>query len=297
MTLTAFILTLLSVFMHALWNFLSKANRPSCASFLLLNLVSAAVALPFAPFIKISWDALPGAFWGCLIGSIIFEALYSIGLFKAYKQLDISVAYPVMRALPVVFTPIVTMIFHLGHAPGWLALTGMLAIAIGCLILQGFQFTKHTSCFPVKALAPILMASIGTTGYTVFDSIATRHFINASQASAPIALVGYFMLIELGLSAILALFVLLQQKERQEFATVCLRHSSPYICGALNCGAYTLVLWAMRFVDNVSYVQAFRQMALPLCAGMGVVLLKEKLNFAKILGILVILSGLIVTVI
>ena len=297
MTLAAFILTLLSVFMHALWNFLSKANKPSCAFYLLMNLVSAAVAFLSMPFQKISWSALPGAFWFCLLGSIAFETLYSVGLFTTYKRLDISVAYPVMRSLPVVFTPIVTMIFHLGHAPGWLAMAGMLVIAAGCMILQGFRFSRHSSLLSASAWGPILMASLGTTGYTILDSVATKYFLNANQASAPVALVGYFLLIEVGLSTMLGLFVILQPKERKEFVTVCLRIPYPYLCGVFNCGAYTLVLGAMRFVENVSYVQAFRQMALPLCAGMGVLFLKEKLNFAKVLGILVILSGLIVTVI
>lgn len=297
MTITAFILTLLSVFMHALWNFLSKANRPSCAFYLLLNLVSTAVMLPFAPFLKISWSVLPGSFWLLLLGSIAFETLYSIGLFTAYKRLDISVAYPIMRSLPVVFTPIVTLLFHLGNAPGWLALTGMFAIATGCLVLQGFRFNAKASIFSPKAVVPILMASFGTTGYTILDSIATRHFLSASQASTPVALAGYFLLVEAGLSAMLAAMVLRDSKERHEFTAVCLKMSSPYICGIFNCGAYTLVLGAMRFVDNVSYVQAFRQMALPLCAGMGVLLLKEKMNLSKALGIIIILCGLIITVI
>ncbi len=297
MTFTAFILTLLSVLLHAMWNFLSKANRPSCAFYLLLNLVSVAVALPFALFLKISWDTLPSAFWLCLLGSIAFETLYSVGLFTAYKRLDISVAYPLMRSLPVVFTPIVTMLFRLGRMPGWLSLTGMFAIAAGCLLLQGFRFSRHSSLLSTQAVVPVLMASLGTTGYTILDCVATSHFLQASQASSSVTLVGYFLLVELGLSTLLALFVLLQPTERKEFSTVCLRIPSPYLCGVFNCGAYTLVLGAMRLVENVSYVQAFRQMALPLCAGMGVVFLKEKMSFAKALGILVILSGLVMTVI
>ena len=210
MTLSAFILILLSVFLHALWNFMSKANRPSCAFFLLMNLVSAAVALPVVPFLKISWNTLPGAFWGCIIGSIVCEALYSVGLFSAYRRLDISVAYPIMRSLPVVFTPIATMIFHLGHAPGWIALTGMFSIAIGCVILQIGSLPKSSFFFSFSALVPILMASIGTTGYTILDSVGTKHFLLSSQASPLAVLVGYFLLVELGLSALLAFFVKLR---------------------------------------------------------------------------------------
>ena len=38
---TAFLLILFSVFLHAGWNFLSKANRPSKAFFMLANLTIA----------------------------------------------------------------------------------------------------------------------------------------------------------------------------------------------------------------------------------------------------------------
>ena len=57
--------------------------------------------------------------------------------------------------------------------------------------------------------------------------------------------------------------------------------------------AYILVLLAMHFVTNVSYVQAFRQMSLPLGAFLGIAFLKEKATSPKLAGLTLIVGGLI----
>ena len=57
--------------------------------------------------------------------------------------------------------------------------------------------------------------------------------------------------------------------------------------------AYALILLAMGFVTNVSYIQAFRQMSLPLGVLAGVFILKEPCSQAKLIGIILIVAGLI----
>jgi uncharacterized membrane protein len=50
-------------------------------------------------------------------------------------------------------------------------------------------------------------------------------------------------------------------------------------------------------VENVSYLQAFRQLSLPLGVAMGIVFLHEKFTLPKVIGVLMIVAGLIMTVI
>ena len=57
-----------------------------------------------------------------------------------------------------------------------------------------------------------------------------------------------------------------------------------------------LVLIAMNFVTNVSYVQAFRQIGLLIGMLEGIFILKEKCTVPKIVGITLILSGLVLSV-
>ena len=56
---------------------------------------------------------------------------------------------------------------------------------------------------------------------------------------------------------------------------------------------YTLVLISMAFVQNISYVVAFRQLSLPIGVLLGVLVLKEHLSAPKLLGISVMFAGLV----
>ena len=49
----------------------------------------------------------------------------------------------------------------------------------------------------------------------------------------------------------------------------------------------------MQFVDNVSYIQAFRQFSIPLGAFLGILLLHEKTTKPKLAGLILIIIGLI----
>ena len=60
---------------------------------------------------------------------------------------------------------------------------------------------------------------------------------------------------------------------------------------------YSLVLVAMNYVTNVSYVQVFRQLGLPIGMGLGVLILKEHCTWTKVIGVILILSGLAISVI
>jgi drug/metabolite transporter (DMT)-like permease len=57
--------------------------------------------------------------------------------------------------------------------------------------------------------------------------------------------------------------------------------------------AYTLVLIAMGFARNVTYVVAFRQMSVPLGVLLGLAVLGEPLNPPKIAGVLAVTAGLV----
>lgn len=54
-----------------------------------------------------------------------------------------------------------------------------------------------------------------------------------------------------------------------------------------------MVLMAMTMVTNVSFVQAFRQMSLPVGVLMGMVFLHEKCPAVKMLGIALVIIGLV----
>ena len=92
MTLIAFFLVLASAILHAGWNILSKRSNPSAAFYLLSSSTAAVVCLCCAGGFRIDFTLLPLKFSLLLTVSILFEALYLIGLAHASPSCDISIA-------------------------------------------------------------------------------------------------------------------------------------------------------------------------------------------------------------
>ena len=79
MTLTAAILLIISALTHAGWNFFSKKDHPSNASFLLANLFG---TLLFSPLLIIGGDQVLNMIlqlWPFLLLTGFFQALYFLG--------------------------------------------------------------------------------------------------------------------------------------------------------------------------------------------------------------------------
>ncbi len=294
MTPAAFALILVSVFLHAGWNFLSKHCSPSGAFYLISTLTAVLLWLPFFCFSGVELGMLPGRFWILLAASGVFELLYLLGLAHAYRTSDISLAYPLARALPVLMVAGVTIGLGLGQAPGIFALAGMVVVSAGCLILP----LKHFRDFDRRhywnrSILFILLAAIGTTGYTVLDSQSMALIRRRESGCVLIDSITFLFMMESLIAIGLGAWVWLQKRERQEFKRLFLKTPTPLISGLFSSLAYVLILIAMGYVSNVSYVQAFRQMSLPLGVLAGVVLLKEKCGGPKLAGVFLIVAGLV----
>lgn len=296
MTLTAFLLIFVSVFLHAGWNFISKKNTPSAAFYMLSSATAALIWLGFFLHSGISCSALPGRFWWILAFSWFGEMLYCIGLAYGYRRGDISLVYPLGRSLPVLLTAAVTISFGLGKMPNALALGGMALISIGCLFLPLKDFREfHWKTYCTPLLFFVLLIAAGVTIYTIFDSEAAKILkeLPDNHDSRLVTSLFYLFLVESGLAAVLGLFVLTQKQERAEFKRLFLKTPWPHITGVFSSSAYALILLAMPLVTNVSYIQAFRQMSLPLGVLAGVFILKEPCGQVKLFGIILIVIGLI----
>ena len=300
MTFAAFILILSSAVFHASWNLLSKSNRPSLVFYMQASMTAGILWLAFVFWgvQKIDWSTVPAAFWIMFAGSVACEVTYFTGLANAYKRADISMAYPMARALPVLFTAILTLIFHIGEPLSALCMVGMVLIFAGCFImpLANFKALK-LSTYLNSHFIFIVLAACGTTGYTIFDSQALKCLKNSFDASDKVIIsCMYLGRLEICICSTMFIVTRFIKTEREEFKKRFCRSIAPSFSGIFSTLAYGMILLAMPMVTNVSLVQAFRQVSLPICALAGVILLHEKMTAPRVTGFILIFSGLILSV-
>jgi len=297
MTFIAFAFVFFSVFLHVTWNMLSKGTKPSVTFYALMSFTASSIWLTFFLTSEIRFTQLPPRFFLFAAGSIFGELLYMVGLAYAYRKSDISLVYPVVRALPVIMVAVVTMTFGLGKTLGVRDLLGMLLITAGCFLmplrsLGGLSLKSYCS----SAIGFILMGAAGTTMYTIFDSCAIKIVRDAAGTIRLTDTLAYLFIIEFGLAVSEMFFIVSNRRERAYFKHMFCRSIYPVLAGMCSSSAYALVLLAMGYVTNVSYLQAFRQLSLPLGFFAGVVILHEKAYATKLAGVVVIAAGLLVMI-
>lgn len=298
MGIDAILLVLISVSMHATWNFLSKKSTSS-AAFFCISSFTAAICWSWAiPVCGIPLESLQPkglALWGC---SLLFETIYFFGLFNAYSRVDMSLAYPVARALPVLLVAGVTAILYPGRYPNSYGMIGLLIVCCGCLLMPLKKFSDFSlKNYFNKSMLFIVIAALGTTGYTINDSELVK--ICASSAGHSPLTAAYLLsfVINFGLGCTMALFVISRKKERENFKHLISSPKTviyPAMAGILSSLAYLLILLAMPRTPQLSFLQAFRQMSLPIGLMLGIFILKEPAYRPKLAGCAMIVTGLVV---
>ncbi|MGL4609997.1 MAG: hypothetical protein ACRCYY_09975 [Trueperaceae bacterium] len=147
MSVTALVLLTLSAFLRAFWNFYSKRNSAS-ASFFAISAFAALVCL--SPFLFIYFSTLmtaPTVCWIFVITTGFFEAIYLAGLAQAYRLGDMSLAYPLVRALPILLVALISLLLGRGDTLTSIAVLGMVQMNLGCLVLLLKRFRDWSPRF------------------------------------------------------------------------------------------------------------------------------------------------------
>lgn len=300
MTPAAILLVTISAFAHASWNLLGKRQNPSTAFFFL---ASAFATLCLAPILFIYRDLftlLPARVWVWVVLTSLFEALYYIGLAGAYRHGDLSVAYPLVRAIPVVLVAVLTALLSLGRPLSPLGIGGILLVVAGCLLLP-LRSLRQLRPDKTQLVCYLLacLAALGTTGYTLVDNqaLVDLRIAPGINLSRPEIAFFYLALASLSIALSIGLVTFFSPSQRAELAEAWQsRRRVAFVTGLLIVGTYGLVLVAMGYANNVSYIAAFRQLSIPLGATLGILVQHEQVYPAKITSISLIFVGLVLVV-
>jgi drug/metabolite transporter (DMT)-like permease len=291
----ALILVIISAVLHAGWNLFSKQRNVSVPFFLIACGAAGLVLSPLLWYYRAVFPLVSVRFWIFVLASGGFEALYYSSLIRAYRTGDLSVAYPLIRAVPVILVAVISLIWVDGNQPGGWGLAGIGAVFIGCLFVPQSSFAKlRPGSFMNLSSLFALLAGLGTTGYSLCDDRALK-ILAGVQQWGPAGPAWFFLGLKT-LSSTLALAVLLVvwRKERETLSAQFKNDSLAAAgSGLVIFGAYGLVLAAMVVASNVSYVVAFRQLSIPIGAILGMTAGREPRYAPRLVGIGVIFGGLL----
>lgn len=297
MSSIAVALIVASAFTHAAWNLVGKRRCPSPAFFLVANAAGALCLSPVLVYFREQLPLVPGSVWMLVALTGLLQALYFTGLGWAYRSGDMSLVYPLARALPVLLVYLTTLAVGKGREVGWLGAAGMGFVALGCLVLPVRRLREFRPGVYLRACCLFaLVAAIGTSGYSMIDDEALRRLrgLGCGGFTPLRSTLVYIALESISTLVWLGCLVLLRATERGRLVEV-LRGSrwQAAAAGLAIYATYGLVLASMAFVENVSYVVAFRQLSVPIGAAMGMAVLKEPRYTPKLVGIAVVSAGLV----
>ena len=299
----AVILVLCSTLLHASWNILAKRGSTTPELF---PRVLAAVAVPgLAVGLLMEWRSaalLPHT--GLLVlAAGAFQAAYFLGLSLGYRSGDLSLVYPLVRALPVVLVGIFDV--ARGQPPGGVGWIGLLLVLGGCLLVAlparqhaGVRIAgvpQAARSWPWVAIGWATVAALGTVGYTVFDKLAAEAITAAGGMGAGAAF--RYGLWEFTICAALYLPLMSavnRGRARRPAASRGILAAGilhGVIIAMLMYCTYALVLWAYQLSWQTSYVVALRQFSIVLGVVVGALLLREAAPATRVAGAVVIAGG------
>lgn len=287
MTPTAVLLIGVSAIAHALWNLLGRRERSSIGFFLAANTLGWLCLVPVLAFAARAVPAMAAAAWLPLVATGFCQALYFASLSAAYRGGELSLVYPVARSAAVIFVTLANLALGRASDLGLAAAAGIVLVVAGILLLGANGLRSRGVPFA-------LLAAVGTMGYSLIDDHALRLLRPALAPQAPTVTTLVYALLEgVATSLWLAVFVAVRALCRPARAEPPVRLGPAALSGAAIFVAYALVLVAMGFARNVTYVVAFRQASIPIGVLLGLLVLHEPLTAPKAVGALAVTAGLV----
>jgi drug/metabolite transporter (DMT)-like permease len=259
MSTLALTLALSAAVVHAVWNLL-LARSPDIRSATAVALVTAEVV--FAPVAVVLWR-VDAKVWPFVVASSALQLVYFALLAAAYTRAPLSVVYPIARGGAPVLVLVATW------AAGTRQVLGVLAVALGVLLVRGLRHPDRTGLVFGGAIACVIAA------YTVVDKHGVEH-------AAPVPYLELTMLVP----ALVYAGAVTRSRRAVPRLT-----AAGVAAGLGTFVAYALVLAALERAPAAS-VAAVRETSVVVTAVLAAVVLKERVTRWRFLGACVVVAGI-----
>lgn len=254
-------LVLLAALIHAMWNTWLKLAGDRLVVMALMGAGWALLAGCWLPFL-----GTPGqSAWPYLIVSVLVHLAYTLMLVPAYRLVDLSVAYPMIRGTgPAVVALISALV--LGERIGVVGALAVGLVASGVLAL-GWQGARGS-------LRAILFGALGgalLAVYTLLDGLGARHSGSAHAYAAWLFFLTGVPLLAIGILARGSDFAALARPIAVRGLAV----------GALASTAFWIVIWALSQAP-MGLVAAARETSVVFVALISGMVLKESVSWIAI---------------
>jgi drug/metabolite transporter (DMT)-like permease len=284
-SLTVILIVIASTFMHAGWNILARYDRSEGDFYRKMLVVILLVGVLPAAISELQTRSLTPLAWWCVLGSGTCAGVYLYALARAFESSDFTVVYPVARALPVIFVALIDVLRGRLLTPlGW---AGILLVAAGCTLvpLHNFGDISWRRYFN-RASLWMLLAAMGTVGYTFLDKVAAEVVQSGPDTAARYGVI-YFTISFVPYSLLLGNY----QRRNGVKNTQGWKLAVP--AAMLSFGAYWLILWAYQISPYASYIVAFRQFSIVIGAVLAFLIYKEQGVAVRLSGAVLIAVGLV----
>ena len=262
-------LILSAALMHASWNAILHSDSDRLWSMVLMCMVSAACALPFA-----LWLPAPArASWPYIAASASVQIVYCLFLIRAYRDSELSQIYPIARgSAPFVVALGAALFAH--ERLGMISLIGVACVGGGVISLARGKDRAHPTAVAIAFATGMMIA-----GYTLIDGIGARTSMNSYAYTA-------WLFVCQG-APMPVIYMLVRGRMRVPLNRETLLTAFGGLISALGYGA---VILAMTLTP-MGAVAALREVSILFAVAIGRIFLKERLSLARIVAGVLIAGG------
>ncbi|WP_286228739.1 EamA family transporter [Neobacillus mesonae] len=282
MSNTILLIIMFAAVCHAIWNAIGKKIEEREAFFTLILGASVILYLPLAVYL-LQTEAFHLKAYKWAILSTISETLYFYALGRAYLTGNLSNAYPILRGTAPIAATMLSFIF-LGVTISVLGFIGILVIIIGILYINQQTFSVSGIASKFKGNFHNLKWVFLTGTFSALSSVLD------GMGAALMSGLLFKYLVYLGM------FIgkwLIDRILRVEVSYLSLIKKYPIqllIGGLFVFISNALAVYAME-TTPITYVATVREISIVFAALIGVIWLKEEVNYVKWIAILMIVLG------